>query len=63
MTPSLFNHLYIDSSHKGVGGINSWGATPLDEHQLLEKRYNQRFRIIPLTIKDQINSIKNLTID
>ena len=60
MTPSIFNHLYIDSSHKGVGGINSWGATPLDEHQLLKKRYNQRIRIIPLMIKEQLNSIKDL---
>ncbi len=31
---SRFTNLFIDGEHAGVGGINSWGAQPLDEHRV-----------------------------
>ena len=32
--PSTYTNLYIDGTHAGVGGINSWGAWALPEHQV-----------------------------
>ena len=32
--PSAYTNLFIDSAHAGVGGINSWGAWALPEHQV-----------------------------
>ena len=31
---SQYTNLFIDSDHAGVGGINSWGAWALPEHQV-----------------------------
>jgi beta-galactosidase len=41
--------LNIDAGQSGVGGINSWGAKPLDKHRLLEKTYNYTYRLLPVT--------------
>lgn len=41
-------HLNIDAAQCGVGGINSWGARPLVEHQVNEKRYRYTYRLIPV---------------
>ena len=32
--PSAYTNLFIDGAHAGVGGINSWGAWALPEHQV-----------------------------
>lgn len=29
---SCYTNLFLDAEHAGVGGINSWGATPLEQH-------------------------------
>lgn len=41
-------HLNIDAAQRGVGGITSWGARPLVEHQLQEKVYQYAYRLIPV---------------
>ena len=39
--------LTIDASQSGVGGINSWKESPLDENRLLEKYYSYSYLIQP----------------
>ncbi len=34
LTKSRFTNLYIDSEHAGVGGINSWGEPPREQHRI-----------------------------
>ncbi len=44
-----FVTLNIDHGQTGVGGVNSWGALPLSEHQLKpEGEYHYQFAIEPL---------------
>lgn len=38
----------IDYAQAGVGGNNSWGATPLGKYCLTNAAFSYRFRIIPL---------------
>ena len=40
--------LTIDYKQMGVGGINSWGALPLDKYRLPYKDYEFEFTIIPI---------------
>jgi len=47
-------HLNIDYTQAGVGGNNSWGATPLKEYQLKAKPYSYSFRMIPVGKSDSI---------
>lgn len=35
----------IDLFQRGVAGLNSWGARPLDEYRFMEKEYNYGFTI------------------
>ncbi|MBK0368294.1 glycoside hydrolase family 2 TIM barrel-domain containing protein [Flavobacterium agrisoli] len=39
--------LKIDYKQMGVGGIDSWGAWPLDQYLLKKKSYQYQFSIIP----------------
>lgn len=48
-------HLNIDLVQAGVGGNNSWGATPLRQYQLKSTRVSYRFRMIPLGKGDSID--------
>ena len=41
--------LNIDAAQSGVGGINSWYATPLEKHRLNETAYHYAYRLIPLS--------------
>ena len=40
-------YLNVDLHQMGVGGINSWGPTALDEYSLPYGPYEYRFRLIP----------------
>ncbi|MCK4960079.1 MAG: DUF4981 domain-containing protein, partial [Planctomycetes bacterium] len=42
-------YLNIDAVQTGVGGTNSWGATPLDPYQLKAKKYRYSYRIAPVS--------------
>ena len=37
--------LYVDLFQRGVGGLNSWGAKPLDKYRFTEKEYRYGFTI------------------
>lgn len=44
----------IDFGQRGVGGINSWGAQPLDKYRLSpDKEYTYSFTLIPVETSDQ----------
>lgn len=32
--PVDYTNVLIDSAQRGVGGVNSWGALPLDQHRV-----------------------------
>ena len=42
----------IDHRQMGLGGINSWGALPLEKYRLPAKEYGWRFRMVPLAPGD-----------
>ena len=42
-------HLNIDHAQMGVGGDNSWGATPHEAHLLSAGSYSYQFRIAPVS--------------
>ena len=46
-TPSA-TYLNVDHAQMGVGGDNSWGATPHGEYLLKEGRFRYSYRISPL---------------
>ncbi len=50
-------HLNIDTTQSGVGGNNSWGATPLKQYTLKGKQYSYSFRMIPVSKGDSIENI------
>lgn len=41
-------YLHIDLQQSGVGGIDSWGAWPLDKYRLKYKNYNYSYLIKPV---------------
>ncbi len=41
--------LHIDAGQSGVGGINSWGARPLEKNRLMGKTYRYTYRMLPLS--------------
>jgi len=43
----------VDYKQMGVGGDNSWGARPHDEYLLPARPYSYRFRITPLSGKEE----------
>ena len=47
-------HLYVDAAQAGVGGINSWGATPIAENQLLDRYYEYGYRMVPVVNGESI---------
>jgi len=47
-------HLNIDLAQAGVGGDNSWGATPHKKYQLGNKPFSYKFRMIPVDGKASI---------
>ena len=49
-------HLNIDYRQAGVGGNNSWGATPLEPYQLKSEPFNFAFRIVPI---ESLSAIEN----
>ena len=40
--------LNVIAAQQGVGGINSWGRTPLEKHQLQKKMYAYASRLLPV---------------
>lgn len=40
--------LCVDLFQRGVGGLNSWGAKPLDQYRFHDKEYRYRFTLTPL---------------
>ena len=48
LEPDKFVHLDIDLVQYGLGGINSWGALPLEKYRLPYQSYNYSYRIIPI---------------
>ena len=47
-------HLCVDAAQAGVGGINSWGATPIAENQLLDHYYEYGYRMVPVVNGESI---------
>lgn len=47
----------IDYRQNGLGGIDSWGALPLQEYRLLYKNYAYSFRIYPIGMAEPIEQI------
>lgn len=52
-------YLNIDYRQSGVGGIDSWGSTPLNEYTLYPSNYNYTFKISPFTNADDPYEVKN----
>ena len=49
--PRPLTELILDYRQRGVGGDNSWGATPYDEYRLLPEKqqdYKLNLLLIPL---------------
>ncbi len=44
----------MDFRQMGLGGDDSWGAIPHKEYQLDAVEYNYRFRLSPLTRKEDL---------
>jgi beta-galactosidase len=47
LVPDKNIHLDIDLIQQGLGGINSWGALPLEKYRLPYNSYKYSYRIIP----------------
>ena len=47
MQRSDYIFLNVNAVQSGVGGINSWGALPMEEYRLLDKYYSYMYRISP----------------
>ena len=41
-------HLNVDLGQAGVGGNNSWGATPMEAYQLKNQAMSYKFRMVPI---------------
>ncbi len=41
--------VHLDARQMGVGGINTWGALPLEKYRIPAGNYDFTFRILPLT--------------
>lgn len=37
--------LHVDLKQRGLGGLTSWGALPLDEYRLLDKKYSYSYTL------------------
>jgi beta-galactosidase len=48
LKPRKETQLHIDYAQMGVGGIQSWGAWPLEKYRLPYKNYEYKFKVIPL---------------
>ena len=47
LVPDKYIHLDVDLQQMGVGGINSWGALPLEKYRMPYKSYSYSYLIIP----------------
>jgi beta-galactosidase len=47
LAPRKQTQLHIDYKQMGVGGIDSWGAWPLEKYRLNYENYSYSFKIIP----------------
>lgn len=47
LVPDKYIHLDVDLQQMGVGGINSWGALPLEKYRMPYKSYSYSYFIIP----------------
>jgi beta-galactosidase len=48
----------IDHRQMGLGGINSWGALPLEKYRLKAGAYGWRFRIMPIAPGDDPAAVR-----
>lgn len=51
LKPSRYTNLFIDGEMAGVGGINSWGALPLEQHRVTFGKKSFTFVIRPVVKK------------
>lgn len=49
-------HLNIDLGQAGVGGNDSWGATPLNQYQLKNEPMSYKFRMMPIDGKTDVGA-------
>jgi beta-galactosidase len=50
LTPSKKVYLNIDGFQSGLGGIDSWGALPLEKYRLPYQSYYYSYRITPIDL-------------
>lgn len=50
-------HVRVDYRQNGLGGIDSWGALPLEEYRLTYKNYSYSFRIYPIGMAEPIEQV------
>ncbi len=48
LDPRSQTQLHIDKVQMGVGGINTWGAMPMEKYRIPYKDYSYRFKMSPL---------------
>jgi len=48
LTPSRYTELTIDGEHCGLGGIDSWGARPLEQYRLSAVNRSMTFFLTPV---------------
>lgn len=55
LKPRPQTQIHIDKLQMGVGGINSWGAMPLEKYRLSYKNYFYQYKISPLQTSLEFN--------
>ncbi len=58
--PRALVELSLDYKHMGVGGINSWGASPLPAYEIPPRQYQFRFILRPFKGKNQEDELSKL---
>lgn len=54
ITPRKEIVLNVDLFQRGVGGLDSWGAKPLDEYRFREKEYRYKYTIKPISLANSV---------
>jgi beta-galactosidase len=49
--------LNLDLQQQGVGGVNSWGHWPHDEHLIPCEPYEYSFRLLPLKGREDLSRL------
>ena len=51
LTPDGKTHIHLDLKQNGLGGVNTWGAKPEKEYQIMPAEYEFRFIMKPVITK------------